>query len=223
MDFKFQSEELYANPAARLPICLVLDTSGSMSGEPIERLRLALQNFINDILRHDVARATADLAVITFGKKVTTLMDFQNVKPKLSLPIQAHGQTPLGDAMTLACNLIDQRIGIYQSTGVEYYKPWLVFFTDGAPTDDIELSVKKTVNAYQNNKLVIYPVAVGDYADLEVLKRYSPDHPPLVMDEMKFEDFFSWLSESVQRVSESLPGEPVDYGVPDKWHHMDAK
>lgn len=217
------SGELIANPATRIPVCLVLDTSGSMSGEPIVKLRKALKSFITDILQNDVSKAATDLAVITFGSKVLTLSDFQNVKPGLEIEFAAGGKTPLGEAIGLANQLVARRTALYQGTGVEYHKPWVVLLTDGAPTDSIESSVAETIRAIENNKINFFPVAVGEYADMDVLKRFSPNRAPLVLAELKFNEFFSWLSESVQRVSESMPGEEIKLPPVAPWKDLSKK
>ena len=40
-----RQEELVENPTARLPVCLVLDTSASMSGPPINELQEGVNTF----------------------------------------------------------------------------------------------------------------------------------------------------------------------------------
>ena len=42
-------EELADNPTARVPICILLDVSRSMDGEPIKELNKGVKMFINEI------------------------------------------------------------------------------------------------------------------------------------------------------------------------------
>ena len=55
------------NRAQRLLIALVLDTSQSMAGKPIERLSEALGGLADDLRRDVQLRSTAELAIVTFG------------------------------------------------------------------------------------------------------------------------------------------------------------
>jgi uncharacterized protein YegL len=67
----------------RLPIYLMLDTSGSMMGEPIEALRTGVQNLISTLRQDPYALETAYISVITFSDNaeqivpLTELSQFQ--------------------------------------------------------------------------------------------------------------------------------------------------
>src|SRR5258707_3567670 len=85
----------------RLPVYLVLDCSGSMSGEPIEACRQGLKALLADLRGDPQALETAYLSVITFGSTaqqvcpLTELVAFQ--EPALT----ASGSTALGEALTV--------------------------------------------------------------------------------------------------------------------------
>src|SRR4051812_37211576 len=67
----------------RLPVYLVLDCSGSMSGEPIEAVRQGVKALLSDLRGDPQALETAYLSVITFSSgaqqvcPLTELMTFQ--------------------------------------------------------------------------------------------------------------------------------------------------
>lgn len=44
---------------------------------------------------------------------------------------------------------------------------------------------------------------------MKVLARFSPKKHPLKLQGLKFREFFSWLSKSVSKTSQSSPGESV--------------
>ena len=46
--YVLRQEDLVENPTARVPICLVLDVSGSMDGEPIRELNEGVELFFVD-------------------------------------------------------------------------------------------------------------------------------------------------------------------------------
>ena len=53
----------------------------------------------------------------------------------------------------------------------------------------------------------------GEEADLNVLNRLSPKRPALKLCDLRFEEFFSWLSRSVSQTSNSMPGDVVKVDV----------
>ena len=74
-----RQEDLVENPTARVPICLVLDVSGSMSGEPIAELNEGVGLFFDAIRADDVAQYAAEIAVVTFGAGVHKAVDFMAI------------------------------------------------------------------------------------------------------------------------------------------------
>lgn len=65
--------EFADNPEPRCPVVLVLDTSGSMMGKPIQELNEGLRAF-SDVLKADrLASLRVEVAVVAFGGKVRAL------------------------------------------------------------------------------------------------------------------------------------------------------
>jgi len=60
-----------------------------------------------------------------------------------------------------------------------------------------------------SRKLTVFPIAIGDQANIAQLAHLSPMRPPLRLKGLNFREFFLWLSRSVSRVSQSTPGESV--------------
>ena len=112
----------------------------------------------------------------------------------------------------MALDLLDQRKKEYQSNGVDYYQPWLVLMTDGAPNGDkgeLSRAIARTTEAINSRKLTIFPIGIGSDADMKVLGEFSPKRAPLKLQGLKFQDFFAWLSKSVSTTSQSTPGDSV--------------
>ena len=68
--------EFAANPDPRCACVLLLDTSGSMNGAPIEALNAGLQAFQSDIQEDALAKRRVEIAIVTFGGVVQTVQDF---------------------------------------------------------------------------------------------------------------------------------------------------
>lgn len=126
----------------------------------------------------------------------TTAMDIDNI-PKL----QATGATPLGQAVQLALQSLNERKLEYQKAGVAYYQPWLVIISDGEPTDSWQHIASQTKDLSNNRKLVVLPLGV-DGANLSILGEFSSKGAKKIAG-LKFNEFFEWLSASMSRVSSS--------------------
>lgn len=202
-------EELTDNPTARVPICLVLDISGSMAGEPIRELENGVSMFFEAIKDDDIAQDSADISIVTFGSQVEVALDFASIHRQVIPNLIANGLTPLGEAVSTAIDILEERKAQYRKTGVDYYQPWLVIMTDGAPTDDILNATQRACKLESDRKLVIFPIGVGGSADLSQLSKFSRKRPALRLKGMSFREFFQWLSQSVSRVSQSTVGDSV--------------
>lgn len=208
-DLVLRREDLVSNPTARVPVCLCLDTSGSMEGAPITELQEGVRLFFDSIRADEVARFAAEIAVVTFADNARRLLDFAAIDRQTVPGLAASGSTPMGAGVNLALDLLDARKREYSAAGVDYYQPWLVLMTDGQPTDAIDLAVARAAKLVEARKLTVFAIGIGSAADLGVLARFSPGRTPLRLRELDFRAFFAWLSKSVARVSQSVPGDRV--------------
>lgn len=208
-EFIIRQQELVENPTPRVPICLVLDVSGSMSGQPIEELQNGVRMFFDAIREDDVAQYAAEISIVTFGGVARKTLDFFAINRQEVPQLYADGATPMGEALNLALDLLEARKTEYRNAGVDYYQPWMVLMTDGAPTDSIDGAARRIEELVKTKKLTVFPIAIGDAANTLDLARLSPLRPPLKLKGLNFREFFLWLSRSVSRVSQSTPGESV--------------
>ena len=63
-------QDLIDNPVPRVPVSLVLDCSGSMTGDPIEELRVGVEKFIKEVADNEYAKDSAEICVVTFGGRL---------------------------------------------------------------------------------------------------------------------------------------------------------
>jgi uncharacterized protein YegL len=222
-DLVLRKQDLFTNPTPRLPICLVLDRSPSMSGDPalgapvpqsnprpIDELNRGVAQFFTDVCDDEIAVHSAEVSIVGFADEPLRLLDFDSIL-RVSAPIieLAGSGTSLGSAVEMALDLLTERKQEYQEVGVDYYQPWLVLMTDGVPTDRSHLAAARRVqDLLTARKLVVFPIGIGQGVDMDVLAAFaSADRRPLHLRGIAFAEFFAWLSQSVQRVSQSIPGE----------------
>ena len=69
----------------RLPVYFLLDTSGSMNGEPIEALNNALSGMVNNLRCDAQASETLWISIITFDREVNEIVPLTDL-PSFQLP-----------------------------------------------------------------------------------------------------------------------------------------
>lgn len=218
-------EDLVNNPTARIPICLCLDVSSSMSGAPISELNEGVRIFYDAIRNDEMAVHSAEICIVTFGGDgAKCLADFASLTIQEQCPtLYATGGTPMGEAMNLGLDLLEKRKNEYKERGVDYYQPWIVLMTDGEPNGDaneLQRAISRTVESIREKRLTIFPIGIGDYANMNVLAQFSPNRSPLKLKGLCFNEFFEWLSKSVSTVSASIPGESVPLGEIKGWAEL---
>jgi len=216
-NLKLRMEDLVNNPTARVPICLCLDVSGSMYGDPIDELNEGVRAFYQELRDDEVAQYAAEISIVTFGGDAECIEDFANIERQTNIPdLEADGGTPMAEAVDMALDMLEARKQEYKDKGVDYYQPWLVMMTDGYPTSsnsDLQAAIDRTVDLVGNKKLTVFPIAVGDDADMDVLASFSPKRRPLRLQGLMFKEFFVWLAQSVIQTSNSMPGEEIPLDI----------
>jgi uncharacterized protein YegL len=205
-----RQEDLVSNPTTRLPVCLCLDVSYSMSGSPIQELQRGVQYFFDAIKSDEVARYSVELSIVVFQSNATTILDFANIDRQRVPSLTADGLTSMGEGVELALNILEGRKKEYSNKGVDYYQPWLVLMSDGSPTDDVSNAIQMVKDLKDRKRLTLFSVAIGNSANITVLKQFSTLNNNLVLKVTSpehFKEFFEWLSRSVEIASQSTPGD----------------
>src|ERR1051326_788339 len=94
--------EFADNPEPRCPCVLLLDTSKSMSGEPITALNDGLRVFREELLKDTLARQRVEVAIVTFGGSVQVVQNFVTVDSFNPPLLEPRGQTPMGTGVLQA-------------------------------------------------------------------------------------------------------------------------
>lgn len=167
-------------------------------------LKKGVAQFYREIGADPLAKKAADVATITYSSGVNCVSEFQNlaqggpVDPLAG--VTAGGDTHLGEALEAALQKIDRQKEYYKRHGFPYYQPWLIVMTDGVPNGDAEVlkkSIAEIRSRVDNKKLTVFPIGIGKDADMAVLSEMSPKIGAVKMQDMKFLEMFTWLSQSV--------------------------
>lgn len=131
----FGNVTLAENPEPRCASLLLLDTSGSMSGQPISELQEGLATYKDELAADALARKRVEVAIVTFGGTPQVAQNFCTADVLTVPQLSASGETPMGQAINIGLGLLDERKKEYKQGGIGYFRPWVFLITDGAPTD----------------------------------------------------------------------------------------
>ena len=100
----------FTEGAKPLPVLLLLDVSGSMSGEKIVELNKAVREMIADFKHEAQMETEIKLSIITFGGDAAELqLPFTPVSRIEMVDMEAEGMTPMGDALRQAKAMIENK------------------------------------------------------------------------------------------------------------------
>ena len=200
------------NPEPRCASLLVLDVSGSMNGDRIKELSTGLSVYRDELAADTLARKRVEISIISFGGSVEVVQNFVTAENFIPPALKASGDTPMGEAVVTALNLLEDRKTEYRQNGIQFFRPWVFLITDGGPTDantQFWMEAKEKIKAGEEQKKFSFFAVGVEGADMERLSELCPKRKPLMLKGLRFKDLFQWLSNSQQSVSKSNPGDSV--------------
>jgi uncharacterized protein YegL len=220
------------NPEPRCPVVLLLDTSASMQGDPINELNAGLKAFSDAVKEDKLAALRVEVALVGFGGAAQVL-DGRNGNERVIGPdasqafvtvdvfqpptLTTAGDTPMGSAVRIGLQLLRDRKDSYKQNSIDYFRPWLFLVTDGHPTDEWQTAAQQVKDEEGRKSILFFAVGVQN-ADMQTLAAFSAQRPPLKLNGLAFGELFQWLSRSVSAVAHSKPGDqaplpPVGWGT----------
>ncbi|GBR04355.1 von Willebrand factor type A [Acetobacter oeni LMG 21952] len=189
-----------------------------MSGSRIQALNEGLKLFQQELQSDPLATQRVEIATVTFGP-ARLEQNFVSAQRYIAPHLTTGGNTPLGDAVLLALQTLEQRKVDYREAGIGYYRPWVFLVTDGSPTDSWHAAAR-AIHAGDNTASKSFSFfAVGvEGADMQTLSAIcSPARPPVPLKGLSFREMFSWLSSSLSGVAHSQVGAAVPLSAPMGW------
>ena len=189
----------------RLPVYFLLDTSGSMRGEPIQALNNALSGMVNTLRSDAQALDSLWISIITYDREIkeiaplTELVSFQ--LPEITCP--QSGPTNTGAGLEYVIQKVKNDVIKGSPTQKGDWKPLLFVFTDGKPSD-MPLYREK-INEIKNlNFGAVVGCAAGPKADDIILKELTDNVVHLdSADSSTLKQFFKWVSETIEQGNKS--------------------
>lgn len=186
----------------KLPVYLLLDTSGSMHGEPIEAVRNGMQTLVSALRQDPHALESAYLSVITFAETAAQVVPLTELA-QFQLPtLTASGTTSMGAALTLLAERVGQEVAKTTADQKGDWKPIVFMMTDGASTDDLAPGIA-AIKAAKIGALIA--CAAGPGADSTELLKITDSVVRLdTTDSNTIRAFFKWVSASIATTSQKV-------------------
>ena len=89
-----------------LACVLLLDTSGSMSGDSIKNLNSAIARFKENVNRDPIARNRVDVAIVSFSTGVEVVSDFMPITDMPTPELDARGRTDMAAGIQTADSIL---------------------------------------------------------------------------------------------------------------------
>ena|SRR5215217_5463724 len=189
----------------RLPVYFLLDTSGSMFGEPIQALNNALSGMINTLRSDPQALDSLWISIITFDRDVKELMPLTELVnfqlPEITCP--QSGPTHTGKGLELLYQKVTSEVIKSSATQKGDWRPLFFLFTDGKPSD-ILLYREMIPKIRSVNFGAIVACAAGHLADDTLLKELTNNVVHLdTADSNTLKQFFKWVSDTIEQGNKS--------------------
>ncbi|WP_160136320.1 vWA domain-containing protein [Chryseobacterium sp. c4a] len=183
----------------RLLAYFLLDTSGSMNGEPIQALNNGFSGLISMLRADPQAMDSLHLSVITFDREVKNIIPLTalaNFYP-MEITCPDSGPTHTGAALEMVAELVQK--DLVKGSGDEKgdWQPLLFIFTDGKPSDIQKY--RQMIPVLRGLEFgAIVGCAAGPKADEQFLKELT-DHVVKLdtTDAITLSSFFKWVSSSI--------------------------
>lgn len=183
----------------RLPVYILIDTSGSMLGEPIESVKVGLADMVATLRQDPYALETVCISIITYDREVKQLIPLTPLE-NLQLPeivCPESGPTHMGAALKMLCEEVDKEVRKGTPTEKGDWRPLLFNLTDGHPSDLQEYNNYIPIVKSKNFATIVC-CAAGPRAKIDPLKKMTDDVVTLAtMDSTSFRKFFQYVSASV--------------------------
>lgn len=203
--------EFADNPEPRCACVLLLDTSGSMHGPPIQALNDGIRAFKDELESDSLASLRVETAIVSFDSSVELVQDFATVDALTTPELTASGVTSTATAVNFAIDMVEKRKRSYRDAGISYYRPWIVLITDGASTEgrqQMDAASERVRQAEEAKQLAFFSVGV-EGADMDELNHMGA-RGAMPLDGLMFREFFVWLSRSMTQVSSSRVDDEIN-------------
>ena len=183
----------------RLPVYILIQTSGAMKGEPIESIKVGLESMIASLRQDPFALESVQISIITFNRFPTELVPLTELE-NLQIPLIDQPESAgvhLGEALEMLCKKVDNDVKLSTPDSKGDWMPLLFIMADGRASD-MQLFKEVVPKIKKRNFGSIVACCVGAKRDISNLELFATTVVSLdTTDSSTFKQFFKWVSDSV--------------------------
>lgn len=218
------------NMERRLPVIILVDTSGSMQGTEM-MLQQSVKDLYNTLCNDPVACPRVELAVMSFNSDLQILEPMRELTKHeamgSNLAFKCEGCTYTGLALKMAIMHLEDRLKVYNEhkPRIRHYSPVIFLLSDGRPEcyDDAVISeeyqamseargyIKKNV---AERHLSVIAVEIGNACDHSLMRDLTglkdDKHVVKVTDKFQLASVFKFTSTLVKRLSVMEPQDDIN-------------
>lgn len=206
-----------------LPVFLLVDISGSMKGEKIETVNVALKEMVNSFKKIENPKGVIELCIVAFGNQNAQIIKpLSKITDSDQFDFSAAGDTPMGKAFDVVADMIED----YEVVSRRAYTPTIVLISDGNPTDFVGYNasmsdgdiyeweaLKNLQSGTRSSKATRLAMGIGNDVDSRILRAFiNNESIPTIKarDNDTISKFFKWVTMSISVRSISVnPDIPV--------------
>jgi uncharacterized protein YegL len=172
----------------------------------IEQVNKGLGQTRGELAADEIAADSVDVTVISYGGDVRIDAGPVIARNLPELHLTAGGNTPAGEAVHRALDLIETEQHRYAHEGTRVKVPWMFGYTDGCFTDEWRSAASRVRDLAARGKLNFFMAYFGNADVAQLSELCPPDQPPLPLDQTKFANYFAWFSASLIGASRNQGG-----------------
>lgn len=166
-------EELAPPPRKTMTLFWIVDTSGSMSGQKIQAVEVALENIKSALA--DISKKNDDaeikIALLTFDDKSSWITPVPMSPETISTKFQLGCSTMMGSAYKALEKKLSRNE--FMKSVTSQVKPVMILLTDGCPTDNTDAGLKELRANNWFTSAMRFGVAIGDDADENEIAKFT--------------------------------------------------
>ena len=161
-------------PRRVMVLFFIVDTSGSMNGEKIGSLNVAVREVIPTI--SDLSSENPDAQIKVAAMEFASGIEWMYPQPIEAESFQwrdleAGGLTSFGEACTELCSKLSTKAYMTQATGS--FAPAIILMSDGEPTDDYKRGLEKLKGNNWFKAAIKVAIAIGNDANQDMLAEFT--------------------------------------------------
>ena len=221
------------NPGgAHMACVLLVDTSYSMDGEPINNLNQAIRDFRQHLASDEMVQKCLDICIISFDSEARIVVPFTPISRLEPVTLSVDGTTAMSKGIHLAIDTLKERNRFYNELGTPVYIPWIFMITDGMPdsNDDIEsarqrIELEETKGSQGKLRFLSLGVPGFDKRTLVELTQHQGSNPRIMeVGNYDFAPILGWIAESMKVISVSRVGDkPALPRLPEEVKRIDPQ